>query len=163
MSKRGGGKRPTKLVNLSGDEDRSSSPVNIPPKAARQNSAGGAKSAPSGGIRGVPYSSSLLDPVIDDADVMISSSVHSDSSTMDRRRDAAKGALGEYSHSVQHYGATGVEVRWQDESGAPELEQSTEIAEDYVKIAHRHKRENHGTTYVEIDGFVWVEISKLLL
>ena len=148
MSNRGGGKRPTRLVNLSGDEDRSSPPVNIPPKA-RQNTVG--RSAPDGrrGRSGVPYSSSLVDPVIDDADVMMSGSVKSDSSAMERRREAAKGGLGDY--NIQHYGAmdkdTGADIAW---GGNPELEQSGEIAEDYVKIAHRHKREDHGTTYVFI-------------
>ena len=150
MSNRRGGKRPTRLVNLSGDEDRSSSPVSIPPKA-RQNTVGN-KSAPDGrrGRLGVPYSSSLVDPVIDDADVMMSGSVKSDSSAMERRREAAKGGLGDY--NIQHYGAvdkdTGAGIAWLSQGGNPELEQSGEIAEDYVKIAHRHKREDHGTTYV---------------
>lgn len=148
MSNRGGGKkRPAKLlVNLSGDDDSSSSPVNIPPPKSRQNYAG-IQSAP--GLRGEPfYSSSLVDPVIDEGEVMISTSLKSDSSTLDRRKEAASGGLGEYrSLQVQHYGTTGERdgIFGDDDSG---LEQSTEIAEDYVKIAKRHKREDHGTTYV---------------
>ena len=147
MSKRGGGKRPTKLVNFSRDEDQSSAPVNIPP--SQQNSRRnypGVQSAPGG--RAGPHRSLLVDPILDEADVMISSSVNSDTSTMERRREAAKGGLGEYNAS--HHGGYGAIDRgagYRDNSPVPELEQSAEIAEDYVKIAQRHKREDHGTTY----------------
>ena len=151
MSNRGGGKkRPTKLVNLSGDEDGSSSPVNIPPSKSRQRqNYTGIHSAP--GERRRPfYGSSLVEPVIDEGEVMISGSLKSDTSTMDRRNEAARGGLGEYrSLQIQHYGATDGEdgPLFGGDDGTPEGEQSTEIAEDYVKIAQRHKREDHGTTY----------------
>ena len=146
MSSRGGGKRPTKLVNLSGDDGPSSSPVNIPPESSSRGR-GVAKSAP-GVRRGGGYGSSLVEPVLDEADVMISSSVNSDTSAMERRKEAAKGGLGGY--NVQNYGAAEQSdpYGYGESDRASELEQSAEIAEDYVKIAQRHKREDHGTTYV---------------
>ena len=144
MSNRGGGKRPTKLVNLSRDDDWNTSPVNIPRQSRQQNHPG-AQSAPSG--RGVVprQGSSLLAPVIDDADV-ISSSLRSDTSTMERRKEAASGGLGAFKHHVQNYG--GMEGGVGPRGGSPDLDQSHEIEEDYVKIASRHKRAEHATSYV---------------
>ena len=148
MSNKGGNKRPTKLVNLTGDDKESTPGVNIP-KSSRQNFPGSqSKSAPSGrGVIPTGYGSSLVEPVIDEGDV-ISSSLKSDTSTMERRKEAASGGLGKYK-SIQNYG--GVEAGggpYRTRRDSQDLEQSQEIAEDYEKIAMRHKRAEHATTYV---------------
>ena len=142
MSNKGGRKRPTKLENLVEEADESTPPVSIP-KPSRQHFPG-SQSLPGG--RGVVPSRSLIDPVIDESDVM-SSSFKSDTSTMDRRREAASGGLGKY-RSIQDYG--GVEAGGGPHSyGDPRgLEQSHDIEDDYEKIAMRHKRAEHATKYV---------------
>ena len=144
MSNKGGSKRPTKLVNLTRDDDQNTSPVNIPRSRPEQS---GTRSAPS---RHAPLSSSLVEPVIDESDVMLpSSSVKSDTSAMDRRKEAAKGGLGEYG-APHNYGAINTGGYADDGHGAPSntMEQSAEFADDFEKIASRHKREEHATSYV---------------
>ncbi len=141
MSGKGGSKRPTKLVNLIEEESDSTPPVDIPQPSSRQHFPG-SRSAPSG--RPIRYGSSLVEPVIDENDV-ISSSYKSDSSTMDRRKEAAGGGLGKYS-SILDYG--GIEAAGGPHRDTRGLEQSTDMEEDYEKIAMRHKRAEHATTYV---------------
>lgn len=133
MSNKGGNKRPTKLVNLTGDDEESTPPVNIP-KQSRQNIPG-SQSVPT------RYGSSLVEPVINENEV-ISSSFRSDTSTMERRKEAASGGLGKYK-SIQDYG--GMEARGGPHRARRDLEQSHEIEDDYEKIAMRHKRAEHAT------------------
>lgn len=145
MSNKGGNKRPTKLVNLTRDNEESTPPVNIP-KQSRQNFSG-SQSAPSGrGVIPTRYGSSLVEPVIDENEV-ISSSYRSDSSTMERRKEAASGGLGPYK-SIQNYGGVEAGLGGGPPGDRRDLEQSHEIEEDYEKIAMRHKRAEHATKYV---------------
>ena len=140
-----GSKRVTKLVNLGGvDDDMSTSPVDVPERTNHRFP--GIQSAP--GIGFVNGSSrSLLEPVIDEGDV-ISSSYKSDSSTMERRREAASGGLGAYTGIQGGYGS--VNGALGPRGAPPELEHSHEIEDDYEKIAMRHKRAEHATRCVHI-------------
>ena len=141
-----GKKRPTRLVNLTGDdEEESTPPVDIPKPSSRQHFPGSSKSAPSGRRVGpIRHASSLVEPVIDENEV-ISSSYKSDCSTMERRKEAAGGGLGKFT-SIQDYG--GVEAAGGPHRDTRGLDQSHDIEEDYEKIAMRHKRAEHATKYV---------------
>ena len=154
-------------------DERSSSPVSIP----RSSLNGGnaelhrgvvAKSAPANhdARRRIDLStrSGLIDPVVEESEVLISSSVRSDAGLMQSRRREAE--LGDLS-SARHYGTInraslnfriggggGGGPGDEEEGGESiliphELEQSSEaLLEDYVKIAARDKRAEHATTYV---------------
>ena len=133
--------------DLTRDGDRirtGTSPVSIPRLSKYRQNEHGTKSAPS---RHAPPFSSLVGPVIEETDVMIPNSVRSDyTSTMKRRKEAE---MGEF--NAQLYGATnGGECDAGEIHIPPELEQSAEIAEDYVKIASRNKRAEHATTYISM-------------
>ena len=126
--------------DLTQDGNRSTSPVNIPRFSDHRQNRYGTKSAP---CRHAPLGSSLVDSVIDESDVMMSSSVGSGTGlTMGRKG----GEMGEF--SARPYGAVAGGEYDREIHIPPELEQSAEIAEDYVKIASRNKRAEHATTYI---------------
>ena len=168
--------------DLSWANGRSSSPVSIPRSS---NTNGGtaadlhrtfvAKSAPNQG-RHIEISTrtTLIDPVVEESEVLItSSSVRSDSGFVhqSRRREAELGDLSSARHygtsavyKAGHFGARsggrgyggsggGAGAGGGEGGGEPiiiphELEQSSEaLLEDYVKIAVRNKRAEHATTY----------------
>ena len=164
--------------DLSWANGRSSSPVSIPRSsdtnggtAADLHRSYVAKSAPNQ-RRHIEISTrtTLIDPVVEESEVLItSSSVRSDSGFVhqSRRREAELGDLS----SARHYGTSAVYkaghfggrgyggsgggpgAGGEGEGGEPiiiphELEQSSEaLLEDYVKIAVRNKRAEHATTY----------------
>lgn len=126
------------LVNL---ENAASKPIEIPETA----SAGGGHTTPT---RSAPEvrsrhlaGGSMVEPVFDEADVMISSSCRSDTSTMQRRSEAAKGALGRYHRISVGYGS--------NEDGSREFVDDTDVLEDsWQQITERNeaKRLEHSTT-----------------
>lgn len=88
------------------------------------------------------YSSSLIAPIMDENEVLLSTSA---SSAMGRRKEAAGGGLGQY-HS---YGGTGSGPSVQGTSSKDDIQnQSVQVGEDYVKIQKRNesKRSEHCTT-----------------
>ena len=122
--------------DLSRDGGGGTPSTNIP---GPSNNKYNAKLAPSS-RHTLSLTSSLIDPVVEESDVIVSSCVKTDSSTM---KEAEMGEL-----STQLYGATAGGGQDREIRIPPELEQSAEIAEDYVKIASRNKRAEHATTYV---------------
>ena len=152
-------------------DERSSSPVSIPRSSLNGGNADLhrgviAKSAPANidARRRIDLStrSGLIDPVVEESGMLISSSVRSDAGLIQSRRREAE--LGDLS-SARHYGtiykasfrtggSSGSVPGGEGEGGEPiliphELEQSSEaLLEDYVKIAARNKRAKHATTYV---------------
>ena len=141
-------------------DGRSTSPVNIPKFTNDHQTRHEAMSAP-GPDRRIDLStrSALIDPVVEESEVLISSSVRSDASLMKRRKEAELGDLS----SAQHYGASTRATLARSTGGEGygggepiyiprELEQSAEIVlEDYVKIATRNKRAEHATSYAELN------------
>lgn len=143
-------------------DGRGSSPVAIP----RSSSSNAdlhrtiAKSAPTRHHIDLSTRSTLIDPVVEESEVLISTSVRSDAGlTQNRRRESELGDLS----SARHYG-TVYKARFgasggrggpegEGDGGEPiliphELERSSEaMLEDYVKIAARNKRAEHATTY----------------
>ena len=149
--------------HLTWADGRSSSPVSIPQSsndsAADLHRVTVAKSAPNR-RRGIDLStrSGLIDPVVEESEVLISSGVRSDAGLMQNKRRVAE--LGDLS-SARHYG-TVYRASYGGGGGGPdgeegggeslviphELEQSSEaLLEEYVKIAARNKRAEHATTY----------------
>ena len=109
---------------------------------------GAAKSAPTGQSLGDVssdhfFTRGLIDPVMDESQVMLSSSANSSSSVVMRQKMAASGALGRYNT----YSGVDVGTR-------KKLMESSIIGEsDYVKIQERNenKRKEHSTTYVLVE------------
>lgn len=129
----------------------SSFPVNIPRSSngdLRNDEHGAAKSAPVP-RRHAPFNSTLIDPLVDESEIVVSSSVHGRSfmASSARRKEAELGDLS--SNTRRRYGTLGLQLGGGGSIEVPhELEQSAEITEDYVKIASRNKRAEHATTYV---------------
>ena len=152
--------------HLTWADGRSSSPVSIPQSSndstADLHRVTVAKSAPNR-RRGIDLStrSGLIDPIVEESEVLISSSVRSDAGLMQSKRRVAE--LGDLS-SARHYGTVyragyggggggGGGPDGEGDGGESiviphELEQSSEaLLEEYVKIAARNKRAEHATTY----------------
>ena len=134
----------------------SSFPVNIPRSSNgdlrndEHHGGGAAKSAPVP-RRHAPFNSTLIDPLVDESEIVVSSSVHGRSfiASIARRKEAELGDLS--SNTRRLYGTLGLQLGDGGSIEVPhELEQSAEITEDYVKIASRNKRAEHATTYVLI-------------
>ena len=145
---------------------RGSSPVSIP-RSSNDNADLHRiipKSAPNRSHVDLSTRSTLIDPVVEESEVLISSSVRSDAGLMqNRRREAELGDLSSGRRYSTIYkarfgtsggGGGGGEPGGEGDGGEPiviphELEQSSEaLLEDYVKIAVRNKRAEHATTYV---------------
>lgn len=157
--------RPKTLVNLGdfvrgelGPNQHGSPPVSVPgrsrPPASRpinsaptarhhrvafRNPVGyGREDTPSEG-----YSASLVDPVMEDGDIMSTSATSASSvssSLMQRHRDAAGWSHPGYG-SMPHVGRG---------PSSPDFHKSVNIENEYIKIQARNetKRQDHSTTYV---------------
>ena len=143
------------LGRVEAAKSSSSPPVNIPDSPQDADDPLNryeARSAPTTRLH-VPLSSpSLLDPVLEDSEVLVSSSLTSGymSSSAKRRREAEMGDLSSDPRS-RRYGTMGFREHMHGGGSIRvphEFEQSAEVAEDYVKIASRNKRAEHATSYV---------------
>lgn len=171
--------------DLSWANGRSSSPVSIPRSSNANDGTAAdlhrtyvAKSAPNQRcLIEISTRTTLIDPVVEESEVLItSSSVRSDSGFVqqNRRREAELGDLSSARHhrygtsavnKAGRFGAHSGDRGYGGSGGGPgagggdggggepiliphELEQSSEVLlEDYVKIAVRNKRAEHATTY----------------
>jgi hypothetical protein len=145
--------RPNTLVNL-GDfvrEEISSQrhgtpPVNVPggpPSSSRPiNSAPAAKKHVLFGSP-VGYSSSLVEPVMGDSEILSTSATSVSSSLMQRHRDAA-------SWSAHNSNAYGTMSHPGGGSVSPDMTKSVNFENECIKIQERNeaKRQEHSTTYV---------------
>lgn len=170
----------SKDLNSHDERSRSSSPLNIPPPSSLSSSAHHnglphrhhpiANSAPTT-RRHIPLSPSLVDPVMEESDVVVSSRVRSYAiESTKRRRESELGDLS--SPPSRRYGTLSLDGGFGRLDGhggfdgesiqvPRELEQSVEVAEDYVKIASRNKRAEHATTYVCIQNSLCCVVGSL--
>ena len=131
-----------------------SSPVNIP--KSHQHRYYVARSAPTTS-RKITFRSPLVEPVLEESNVVVSSSAGSSCADGSMKPRKVVAELGDLSSAVaRRYGATAATSTDGVAGGdgyvggsiqiPHELEQSAEVAEDYVKIASRNKRAEHATT-----------------
>lgn len=143
MSSLGTGYRTTTpLLNLS-DVVREEISVHRASSSAsdRSSRASSIESAPAG------YSASLIEPVMDDREVMSTSLKSERSSVIYRHQEAAK--IGQQQRS-KSYGAIPTIQHRGGEDGRDFLSKSTKFEDEFEKIQMRNeaKRSDHATTYV---------------
>ena len=139
-------KRP-KWVNLESVTGNNNSPAAHPvqiPRQSGESQGSYAKSAPTVNSRGnretSPFltssSNSLVDPVLEEQDIMLSSSLDSKSSTVQRRKEAAQGP---FHQTYPSYGAA--ERGYYDED-----HYFDESEYDFIQKRNEGKREDHSTS-----------------
>ena len=161
--------RPNTLVNLGdfvrgeiGPSQHGSPPVSVP-KRPGQSASRPINSAPAAKHRHVAfkgpvgyrredipsegYSASLVDPVMEDGEVMSTSATSGssiNSSLLQRHRDAAGWSSHPGYGSMPHVGVGG------GGSNHPDFIKSVNVENEYIKIQARNetKRQDHSTTYV---------------